>query len=112
MCLDNPESPSPKPAIRELAKPKRASHFAAMDTSDLQSQDSTSFEVQSTRGASEICLDMLPSLASELEGLPKIVTKVAQTIAAKKETGKAGSVLKKLKSPDVKLNSVKSSSVG
>ena len=42
-----------------------------MDTSDLQSEDSTSFEVQSTRGATDVCLESLPSLAAELiEDLP------------------------------------------
>ena len=87
-----------------------------MDTSDLQSQDSTSFEVQSTRGASEVCVEALPSLATELlEGLPPVAP-VATPAISSCTSDKGGSELtmqesvpKKLKSPDVKLNSVKSS---
>ena len=70
---DNPESPTSPVQPRKVTKPvvRRGPKFAAMDTSDLQSEDSTSFEVQSTRGASEICLESLPSLAAELiENLP------------------------------------------
>mgnify|MGYP001626780150 CR=1 FL=1 len=71
----NPESPMPAAKVKNMQRV--GSHFAALETvetADLQSQDSTSFEVQSARGSAELSqLEQCPSLVSEFENLPKFV---------------------------------------
>ena len=71
-------------------------HCPILDSSvELQSQDSTSFEAQSAKGG-DIAMEVLPSLASELENMPKI-SPVSQFDASEK----AGT-MRRLISPAIK----------
>ena len=81
----NPESPAP-PTSKAIPKRVRAPQPPAIDTAELQSQESTSFEVHSARGA-DISVEALPSLASELEGLPRIGRPSIEVTKAMKKGG-------------------------
>ena len=88
----NPESPGTTSAVKPTAtnklvegrktlastalhqKSQPQASVTAFDTSDLQSQDSTSFELVSMRGGNcENTIEALPSISTELETLPKVV---------------------------------------
>ena len=88
----NPESPGTTSAVKPSAsnkfiggrktlastalhqKTQPQASVTAFDTSDLQSQDSTSFELVSMRGGNcETTIEALPSISAEFETLPKVV---------------------------------------
>ena len=104
----NPESPSTsgmKPNASRgksnSTKGKRLHDFSV----ELQSQDSTSFEAQSARGG-DIAMETLPSLATELENLPKIKS-VSQFDASEKAGSTRSLMSPAIKHPQVTLQSSK-----